>query len=157
MSKVEKNMSAKAVVTPGYLTNHAALAFTRLADAQLRPHGLSLALLGPMMLLARLGPMLQRDLVRAAAVAQPAMVAILTKLEVAGCITRSPDLSDRRAATVSLTPKGQELAAFGSRLLMDENTRGVQGFSADETAALTDLLQRLISNFEGRLQEVHQK
>ena len=82
-------MSAQAV-TSGYLTNHAALAFTQLADARLRAHGVSLALLGAMMLLVHLGPILQRNLVRAAAVTQQAMVAILTKLEIAGFITRSP-------------------------------------------------------------------
>lgn len=63
----------QAAVAPGYLANHAARVFNRLVDAQLRPHGVSLALIGPIMLLSWKGPMLQRDLVIASAVKQPAM------------------------------------------------------------------------------------
>lgn len=42
----------QAAVAPGYLANHAARVFNRLVDAQLRPHGVSLALIGPIMLLS---------------------------------------------------------------------------------------------------------
>ncbi|RYH18152.1 MAG: MarR family transcriptional regulator, partial [Alcaligenaceae bacterium] len=79
-------MHPKAAVAPGYLLNDASKSFHRLVDSMLRPHDLSMGLLGPLLLLNWKGPMLQRDLVRSAAVKQPAMVAILDKLEAAGAI-----------------------------------------------------------------------
>ena len=71
----------EAAVAPGYLANHAARVFNRNVDAALREHGLSLSLLGPVLLLSWRGAMRQRDLVAASAVKQPAMVALLDKLE----------------------------------------------------------------------------
>ncbi|MBB4132647.1 hypothetical protein GGR62_003472 [Xanthomonas campestris] len=49
-------------MAPGYLANHATRVFNRLVDAQLPPHGVSLTLIGPIMLLSWKGPMLQRHL-----------------------------------------------------------------------------------------------
>lgn len=49
-----------------------------------------LALIGPIMLLSWKGPMLQRDLVIASAVKQPAIVALLDKLEGLKLIKRTP-------------------------------------------------------------------
>lgn len=54
--------------------------------------------------------MLQRDLVRASAVKQPAMIALLDKLEAMALIARAPAAGDRRAAMVRLTERGQEAA-----------------------------------------------
>ncbi len=91
----------QAAVAPGYLANHATRVLNRLVDAELRPHGVSLALIGPIMLLSWKGPMLQRDLVIASAVKQPAMVALLDKLEGLLLIKRTPSPQDRRAALVA--------------------------------------------------------
>jgi MarR family transcriptional regulator for hemolysin len=137
----------QAAVAPGYLANHAARAFNRLVDAELRPHGLSLALLGPIMLLSWKGPMLQRDLVQASAVKQPAMVALLRKLEALGHIVREPT-EDRRASTIRLTESGADLAGIGGRALIGANALGTAGFTAEEAAQLVSLLQRLIAAFE---------
>lgn len=70
----------EAAVAPGHLANHAARVFNRLVDGRLREHGLTLSLIGPLLLLSWKGSMLQRDLVRHSAVKQPAMVALLDKL-----------------------------------------------------------------------------
>ncbi|MGF9566618.1 hypothetical protein AAIH70_24205 [Neorhizobium sp. BT27B] len=81
MPEQDDHIHPDAAVAPGYLANHAARVFNRLVDAALRPYGLSLSLIGPIMLLSWKGPMLQRDLVRSSAIKQPAMVALLDKLE----------------------------------------------------------------------------
>lgn len=138
----------EAAVAPGYLANHAARAFNRRVDAELRPHGLSLALLGPVMLLSWKGPMLQRDLVEHSAVKQPAMVALLRKLEASGLIERSTTAADRRASIISLTAAGQAKADLGGRALVDANRVGTADFSDQEASLLVSLLQRLIGNLE---------
>lgn len=138
----------EAAVAPGYLANHAARVFNRSVDARLREHGLTLALIGPLLLLSWKGSMLQRDLVRASAVKQPAMVALLDRLETMKLIEREVLPSDRRAATVRLTASGKDAAALGRTVLLEINALGVTGFSEEEATRFVAYLQRLIANLE---------
>lgn len=144
----DQDIHPEAAVAPGYLANHAARVFNRLVDARLRPHGLTLALLGPVMLLSWKGPMRQRDLVVSSAVKQPAMVALLSKLEAMELIAREPSDEDRRAAIVSLTERGTKAAQIGRDALLEANAEGVAGLEPAEASMLTGLLQRLIVNLE---------
>ncbi|MET0610743.1 MAG: MarR family winged helix-turn-helix transcriptional regulator [Pseudomonas caspiana] len=146
--KNDKDIHPEAAVAPGYLANHAERVFNRATDAALRQHGISLTLLGPLLWLAWRGPMLQRDLVKASAVKQPAMVATLDKLEAAGLIQRSVVATNKRAANVSITAQGQEVAALGKQVLLDTNARGLEGFSSEEATVFVALLQRFIGNLE---------
>ncbi len=155
MEHQDDDTHPEAAVAPGYLANHAARMFNRGVDRTLRPHGLSLALIGPLLLLSWKGPMLQRDLVRSSAVKQPAMVALLDKLEAMALIARAPAPADRRAAMVRLTDRGHEAARIGGQALIDANGRGLDGFSADEVSALVSLLQRFIANSEERQETIH--
>jgi DNA-binding MarR family transcriptional regulator len=148
MSEHDDHIHPEAAVAPGYLANHAARVFNRVVDASLRPHGLSLSLIGPIMLLSWKGPMLQRDLVRSSAVKQPAMVALLDKLEAMKLIDRIPSSTDRRAATVALTEDGLDAAAIGRIALLSANERGLRGFSQEEASTVVHLFQRLIDNLE---------
>jgi len=92
--------------------------------------------------------MLQRDLVHASAIKQPAMVAILDKLEAAEFIERTPVPEDRRASKVSITAQGQQIASVGKQVLLDTNSLGVRGFTPEEATALVTLLHRFIGNLE---------
>ncbi|MET0319798.1 MAG: MarR family transcriptional regulator [Duganella sp.] len=145
---MQNDIHPEAAVAPGYLANHAARVFNRTVDAELRKHGLTLALVGPLLLLSWKGPMLQRDLVRASAVKQPAMVALLDKLEAAALIERTMLATDKRAANVCLTDAGRAAAATGRDVLLKVNALGVTGFSEQEASVLVDLLDRLIANLE---------
>lgn len=138
----------EAAVAPGYLANHAARVFNRLVDTRLRSHDLSLALIGPLLLLSWKGPMLQRDLVRHSAVKQPAMVALLDKLEAAGMVERAITDIDRRASSVCLTNRGQEAAATGRAVLLAVNADALAGFAPEEAKLVVRLLDRLIANME---------
>lgn len=138
----------EAAVAPGYLANHAAKAFNRTVDAELRPLGITLALVGPVMLLSCRGPMLQRDIVRHSAVKQPAMVALLDKLEAQGLITRARVPGDGRAFMVHLTPEGQILAERSRDVLLTVNSAGMRGFTPADATLLVTLLQRFIKNIE---------
>ena len=138
----------EAAVAPGYLANHAARVFNRNVDARLREHGLSLSLLSPLLLLNWRGPMRQRDLVTASAVRQPAMVALLDKLDRLKLVTREPAIDDRRAALVSLTDAGRRMADIGGAMLREENMRGLRGLSPKDSATLVALLQQFITGLE---------
>ena len=141
-------MHPEAAVAPGFLTTHAAQAFNRRADEALRPHGLSLALLAPLLLIHWKGAMLQRDVVRHSAVRQPALVAVLSKLEQQKLISRSAMATDRRAAMIDLTTSGREAALAGGNILRDLNAEGLAGFSDQEIALLISLTQRFTDNLE---------
>lgn len=148
MVQDDPEIHPEAAVAPGYLANHAARVFNRLVDNALRPHGLTLALIGPLLLLSWKGPMRQRDMVAASAVKQPAMAALLDKLEAAGHVTRAVTALDRRASLVRLTEQGEGAAEIGRRVLREANALGGEGLDGSETLALTRLLQRFIDNLE---------
>ena len=138
----------EAAVAPGYLANHAARVFNRTVDARLREHGLTLALIGPLLLLSWKGAMLQRDMVRASAIKQPAMVALLDKLQAMDLVRREAHATDKRAATVQLTAAGAAAAAIGRTALLDANAVGVTGFTDREAATFIGLLGKFIANLE---------
>lgn len=137
-----------AAVAPGYLANHAARAFNREVDALLKLHGLTMSLIGPLLLLSWKGPMLQRDIVRSSAVKQPAMVALLDRLEATKLVSRTPSATDRRASLVELTDAGRHAARIGGEALISANAKGLDGFSAEEASHLVSLLQRLAANLD---------
>lgn len=145
---MNSDIHPEAAIAPGYLANHAARVFNRSVDTRLREHGLTLALIAPLLLLSWKGPMLQRDLVRHSAVKQPAMAALLDKLEAMALIAREAMSNDKRAATVRLTDAGKDAAAAGRTALLHFNAVGVSGFSSEEAELLTVLLGRLIANLE---------
>ena len=152
---IDDDVHPEAAVAPGYLANHATRIFNRAVDAALRPHGLSLALIGPILLLDWKGPMLQRDLVRHSAVKQPAMAALLDKLEDAGLIARARKAEDRRASLVTLTAKGQKAAAVGGAALRSANAIGMAGLDPEEARRLVGLMQRFIDGLEAAAGTIH--
>jgi len=145
---MDPDIHPEAAVAPGYLANHAMRVFNRAVDARLRAHGLTLALIGPLLLLHWKGSMLQRDMVRASAIRQPAMVALLDKLEAMELIAREVLATDKRAATVRLTAAGVNAAATGGQVLRDVNAVGVAGFTGAEAVAMVGLMTRMIANLE---------
>ena len=133
---------------PGLLTNHAARVFNRRMDSLLRPLGIALAHLTPLMLLQRDGPMLQRDLVRGSGIGQPGMVHAIARLEQGGFISRRAAERDRRATIIELTDKGRQTIALASPFLVQVNEHALSGFTPEESRTLTTLLGRLIANLE---------
>lgn len=157
MRQDSEDIHPQAAVAPGYLANHAARVFNRMVDARLRPHGLSLALIGPLLLLSWKGAMLQRDLVRASAVKQPAMVALLVKLEAMELIQRTPSPIDGRAAMVQLTASGEQAARMGGQVLVEANAQGLAGFPPSDAHTLVRLMQRFIMNLESKGEHKYQE
>ena len=117
--------------------------FTRTADRSLRPMGVSAAQLPALLSLAEFGPMRQRDLVQRSAVAQPAMVATLTRMEREGLVERLPDHRDARAWSISLSDKGRALLDPVYDVLATGNEMALRGFSDEERQVAIGYLRRI--------------
>lgn len=134
--------------SPGYLVYLASLLFSRATDRDLKPLGVTAAQLAPLLILDGRGPLVQRDLLKAWSVAQPAMVALLGRLETNDLITRRADELDGRASLVALTEKGRQVVAAATPILVRARTRGLDGFTAAEAEDLIGLLERLVGNLK---------
>jgi DNA-binding MarR family transcriptional regulator len=78
--------------------------------------------------LSRGGPMRLTDLLATEQIKQPALTALVSKLEATGLVSRRPDPGDGRAALLSLTTAGEMV---------------VQSRHADRVAKLAQLTDRL--------------
>jgi len=77
---------------------------------------------------------------------QQSLSELLAKLERNGLIERAPSEDDRRAAVVSLTDKGREASEASEA--PEEGESLFDCLSAEERAALSDMLDRLIAALE---------
>jgi DNA-binding MarR family transcriptional regulator len=98
--------------------------FIRLASVQ----KLNFSTLSVLRSLSRGGPMRLTDLLATEQIKQPALTALVSKLEAAGLVSRRPDPGDGRAALLSLTTAGEMV---------------VQSRHADRVAKLAQLTDRL--------------
>ena len=92
------------------------------------------------------GPMIQRDLAAALGIEGPTLTRHLDRLGELGLIQRHRDGADRRYALVELTPAGRSRCHELDAIAREANDQLLAGFSAEETAQLTDMLQRLTTN-----------
>lgn len=76
------------------------------------------------------------------------MNGVLDRLEEKGFVRRSVSGSDARCRLVTLTEKGAEQQALFQRSYLDVEQTMVRGFSPEEQAQLTALLERIIHNLE---------
>ena len=97
-------MTLKPETSAGYLTNHAARLFARMAEERLRPLEVGTGYLPVFFALARGEALTQAALVKIVGIEQPTMAATLTRMERDGLVRRQPDPNDRRSALVTLTP-----------------------------------------------------
>jgi MarR family transcriptional regulator for hemolysin len=81
-------------------------------------HGVSEAASSPLLWIARLGENVrQTALADAVGIEGASLVRLLDELQGSGLITREPDASDRRANSVNLTEKGQQVVAEVNEVL----------------------------------------
>jgi DNA-binding MarR family transcriptional regulator len=71
---------------------------------------------------------------------------LLDRVEALGLIRRSRHPADRRSVTVDLTDAGRALVPRVAPVFGRVTARLFDGFSAAETALVTDLLQRMLAN-----------
>jgi MarR family transcriptional regulator, transcriptional regulator for hemolysin len=145
-SSVSPDEMARRNRSPGYLAAHIHRAIARRVDAGLRPHGLTMAQMQPLLILAYGGSTLQRDIVARSAIGQSAMVVLLSKLQGRGLIAGEPHPKDKRATLLSLTDAGRELVELATPIIYAANEDALSGFSNAESAMLSELMHRLLDN-----------
>ena len=79
----------------------------------------------------------------------PAVSRALAALAERGIVRSTPDPDDRRRTCVHLTPAGRRLARDLAPLATEIREAIVAGMSAEEVAALTAALQRVVTNLDG--------
>ena len=140
--------NADVLSTPGHLISLAARGFTRLSEARLKPLGFGVGHL-PVLVALQDGQVgNQRDLARFARIEQPPMAQMLDRMERDGLIERTPDPQDGRSRHIRLTADAEKRLPEAVSVLHAGNREVLTGFSADEAATLTTLLQRLIANLD---------
>jgi DNA-binding MarR family transcriptional regulator len=121
---------------------HRARAGVKLAELGLHP-GQEAVLL----LLDAAGPQTQRQLAAGAGCEPPSITLMVSKLESAGLVKRSPAARDARATIVQLTSKGNKVIPRLRKLwqeLADETVAGLADTSVDQLiASLADLARSL--------------
>lgn len=101
---------------------------------------------GVLMLLRRLGPLSQRQLIDHLGSDKSAMVRTIDDLEVRDLCVRKPAEHDRRAHAVALTPHGEEIFAHAERKARVVGRELLAGFDPAERDQLTKLLARFIES-----------
>lgn len=130
----------------GHLTSWASRLFTRAIDRRCRSMGLSVAQVPVLLALQEETKLTQKQLVERCAIAQPAMVAILKRMEAADLVRRLPDPEDGRVSRFDLTAKSTAALPALFKALGTGNSIALQGLDEDEQQLLVALLRKLIRN-----------
>jgi DNA-binding MarR family transcriptional regulator len=107
---------------------------------------LTLTQLAALATVERLGPVTPRDLADAERVSPPSMTRVVTSLQDAGLVERSPHPTDGRQALLRVTPAGAALLREDRRRREAWLARELAGLSDDDRARLRDavaVLERL--------------
>ena len=86
------------------------------------------------------------ELAGGACVEPGTMSRTLTSLERAGLLTRETSATDRRAVTVTLTPKGRDLQPKVEAVWRELSRRTCAGLSSDDRQQLLTLLTHVSDN-----------
>jgi len=87
--------------------------------------------------------MVQTEFARVLDIGKVALGGILDRLEANGLVTRRPDLIDRRAKFIAMTPRGIDLLEALQRQATLANREMMKGFTPEEIEANEDFLHRL--------------
>ncbi|MBT2593957.1 MarR family winged helix-turn-helix transcriptional regulator [Arthrobacter sp. ISL-72] len=72
------------------------------------------------------------------------IVALVDELEKRGLVVRAPGKQDRRAKTVTATPRGEKLLQEATEAAQRAEAEALRGLAADESAQLKALLQKAL-------------
>jgi DNA-binding MarR family transcriptional regulator len=99
------------------------------------------------------GALLQKQLAEQAHVGQPAMAALLGRMERDGLISRKPDPNDKRSSRIVLSAKARARVPKAKERLQEVADRAIAGFGEDERATLMALLRRIVHNLAEPVEE----
>jgi DNA-binding MarR family transcriptional regulator len=135
----------------GYLMHWAARLLRRLADRRLGPLGLSSAHLPVITALLEREEMSQKELTVAAAIEQPTMAEMLSRMERDGIVARRPDPADKRSTLISLTPSVRQNAVRIREVVQSVNRDSLGALPKAEREPFRLRLIDMISSLEGML------
>jgi len=154
MTRRSRKTSPEKKQSPAFLLSqvgaHSAAVFATL----LAPHKLAPAHAGIIGMLGRTGGLSQRQLAAAVKVHPSKLVAILDELEERGLVERQSHSTDRRLHALHLTTRGQAMFAKLKGIAQEHRKEICAGLSDEESAQLTELLQR-IADRQGLKPGVH--
>ncbi|KVD81787.1 MarR family transcriptional regulator [Burkholderia sp. ABCPW 14] len=133
----------------GYYLTKARQALVERLDRALGPLDLTAQQIGVILLLARGFARTPFELSRKMSYDSGSMTRMLDRLEKKGFVVRARSESDRRVIELALTERGAHAAQALPGLIAAELNAQLEGFSPDDLALLTNLLQRFIANAPG--------
>ncbi|MGA7777911.1 MAG: MarR family transcriptional regulator [Paraburkholderia sp.] len=137
----------------GYYLTKARNVLVERTDRAVKPLGLTAQQIGVILMLSCGRAHTPYELSRAMSYDSGSMTRMLDRLEKKGFIVRTRSDADRRMVELELTPHGREVAQQLPRLGSAVLNEQLQGFTAEDVAALTGLLARLIANGSGSADE----
>ncbi|PKF48929.1 MarR family transcriptional regulator [Enterovibrio nigricans] len=132
----------------GWLINVVAGQAEKHLDAELKKHGLTVALWPTMMCLWEEEGVTQRQIAQKAKVESSTTTRTLDKLEKLELVERRADPDSRRNYRIFLTQKGKDLRPHVSHLPVDINTALLGSLDDKEKTRLIGLLQKVVHNIE---------
>lgn len=113
-------------------------------DTALKPHGLTFARYEALVLLtfAKRGSLPMRVMGERLQLHPTSVTNIVDRLEAEGLVKRTPHPTDRRTTLAEITDAGRERRAAATESVTSIDF-GLQGLTAKQTTALTDLLARV--------------
>lgn len=136
----------------GYLINRISRVSQRWLDARLKQHDLSSAAVPVLVQLQTSEALTQKELASHIGIEQPTMAQLLNRMERNGLVVRVLNPDDGRSAHVSLTKRAESVLPAVRREIHDGNSLVMEGFSEQDMASLTRLLERYLANVEKQLE-----
>lgn len=115
-------------------------------DRAVAPLGLTASQIGVMLLLWFGRARTPNEMSRVLSYDTGSMTRMLDRLEKKGFLVRRRSEADRRVVELELTPRGREAAQQLPARISTVLAGQLRGFSVDDVATLTSLLQRFIAN-----------
>ncbi len=97
------------------------------------------------------GSIAQRELTERLGIQPGSASEVIAKLESAGCISRTPNETDRRTVDIELTEEGKALAAEAREQRIRRHEQMFSCLSGDEKNQLLSLLEKVNADFERTL------
>jgi DNA-binding MarR family transcriptional regulator len=94
-------------------------------------------------------PPCSRDIEEVFHLSHPTVSGLLSRLEKKGFIEFRPDEADRRCKRICMLPKGHECIELMHQTICSTEQQLVQGFTEEECAQFSALLERAIANMGG--------
>ena len=127
----------------GYLVRQTHRAFTRVLQARIAPHGVSIGMWYFLRVLWQEDGISQRELSQRVGMMEPTTASALNNMERKGFVRRLRNRTDRRIVNVFLTERGRALRRELLPLAAAVNELALRGVSADEVDKLRAVLTKL--------------